>query len=205
MLIRLADLPEALRQRVSDLRACVKDALDLFVKEQRAVRHRYSERSEASIVHDYMCLCAKDRFDWSLKRNLFVIRIEGFRAKLKKLGANWRPRNIQTQLVLQFEGQEPLRSGQSGQLFDDLDLTNLFLGYQRNEAEMQRSKIWLVCPDGKAFRWIAELTEEPGAAVGGIEFAIPPAVPAVVLDQPARRITPKKPAAERQQKERGRK
>lgn len=184
MLISLSDLPEALRKRVTTLRECVNLALADFVKLHTGLRARYSARSEASIIHDYMVAFAKDRFPWRLKRNLFLIEIEGFRAKLKKLDGGWRPRNVQTQLVINFERQQPLR------LFDDLDVEHVFLGYQRDEVETLKSKVWLVCPDGKGFKWIAELTESEG--VGSVQVAATSPVEGPA--EAARRIRPKKVA-----------
>lgn len=188
MLIGLNELPEALRGHVATLRACVRLALDDFIKEHTALRFKYSLRTEASIINDYMVWYAKNRFPWKLKRNLFLIEIGAdFRAKLKKLNGGWQTSNIQTRLVLQFERQQSLA------LFDDLDLTHLFLGYQRNDAELSKSSIWLVCPDGKRFKWIAELTVDEG--VGGMEFAIAsPTQPRP--DTGARRIKPKIAIAE---------
>jgi hypothetical protein len=102
---------------------------------------------------------AKDRFPWKLRRNLFLVQIgSDFTAKLKKLTGGWGTTNIQTNMVLQYEQQRPMR------LFDDMDLTHLFLGYQRNDAEISKSSIWLVCPDGKRKpKWIADLTNAEDA------------------------------------------
>jgi len=184
MLIDLSELPEALRKHVTTLRECVNLALADFAKIHAELRARYSPRSEASIIHDYMVGFARDRFDWLQKRNLFLIKIEGFRAKLKKLDGNWRPHNIETQLVLNFERQQPLR------LFDDLDVEHVFLGYQRDEVEILKSKVWLVCPDGKGFKWIAELTSSKGSS--SVQVAASPVEgPAEAV---ARRIKPKKVA-----------
>jgi len=183
MLISLLELPENLRKHVSTLSACVKLALADFVADQSAHRVRYSARTEASIIHDYMVWYAKDMFPWKLRRNLFLLHVENdYRVKLKKLDGRWRPRNIQTDLVLQFEEQRPLR------LFDDLDLTHLFLGYQRDEAEILRSSIWLVRPNGRTIQWAAELGIEDGASA--MNFAvIAPTDP--TRDADIRRVRPK--------------
>lgn len=188
MLIGLDELPEALRRHVASLRECVTFALGDFVKEHTRLRARYSSRTEASIIHDYMVWNAKDRFPWKLKRNLFLIQIENeFRAKLKKLDGSWHTRRIPTQLSLRFEKQLPLQ----GRLFDDLDFEHVFLGYQRDGAEILKSKVWLVCPDGpRHFKWIAELTADEAA--GSVEFAV--AMPGDTDDATGRRIKPKKSA-----------
>jgi hypothetical protein len=189
MLISLSELPQALREHVETLRACVRLALDDFVKDHAALRYRYTLRTEASIINDNMVWYAKDRFPWKLKRNLFLIEIgRDFRAKLKKLTGGWKTRNIQTGLFLRYEGQKSL------QLFDDLDLTNLYLGYQRNDAELSKSTIWLVCPDGKnkPAKWIADLTTVEGGMIDvGVVVPTDPAA-----EQPSRRIKPKVAIAE---------
>lgn len=183
MLISLSELPEALRVHVETLRACVRLALDDFTKDHSPLRFRYTLRTEASIINDYMVWYAKDRFPWKLKRNLFLIEIEqDFRAKLKKLTGAWKTSNIQTNLVLRYEQQKPIR------LFDDMDLTHLYLGYQRNDAELSKSTIWLVCPDGKRAKWIADLSTADGAEALDVRVAGPTDP---TPDQTARRIKPK--------------
>lgn len=185
MLISLNDLPESLRAHVATLRACVRLALDDFTTEHRNLRYRYTLRTEASIINDYMVGYAKDRFPWKLRRNLFLVQIgDDFRAKLKKLTGGWGTRNIQTNLVLQYEQQRPLA------LFDDMDLTHLFLGYQRNDAELSKSSIWIVCPDGKKIKWIADLTNADHAA-GAIDVGIVSTTDPNVTDVRTRRIKPK--------------
>lgn len=189
MLISLNELPEALRAHVATLRACVRLALDDFIKNQTGLRFMYTLRTEASIINDYMVWYAKDRFSWKLKRNLFVIDVgPDYRAKLKKLTGGWKTSNIQTNLVLQYEQQKPLT------LFDDMDLTHLFLGYQRNDAEISKSSIWLVCPDGKRVKWIADLTAA-GESSNTMEFGIvSPTDPTPATT--ARRIKPRIAIAE---------
>jgi hypothetical protein len=187
MLISLADLPDSLRQHITALRECVRLALDDFTTDHRDLRVRYSARTEASIIHDNMVWYAKDRFPWKLKRNLFLIQVgRDFVAKLKKINAGWRVSGIQTQLFLNFDTQQQM------QLFDDLDLTHLYLGYERDHVEISKSKIWLVCPDGKhGFKFIADLTEDGGT----INVAVP-AAPVAPVAPVGRRIKPKAPAAD---------
>jgi len=182
MLISLTELPEALRRHVTSLSECVRLALSDFVADHARLRARYSARTEASIIHDYMVSYAMDRFPWKLKRNLFLIAIDEYRAKLKKLDGRWRTRRVPTQLALRFENQAPLR------LFDDVDVTNVYLGYQRDEAEILKSGIWLVCPDGKrGFRWIAELSASEHSNTIQVAAAAP-----VVEPASQRRIQPKR-------------
>ena len=104
MLISLNELPDALRTHVSTLRACVRLALDDFATDHTALKFKYTLRTEASIINDYMVWYAKDRFPWKLKRNLFLVQVgQDFTAKLKKLTGGWQTANIQTQMVLRYE------------------------------------------------------------------------------------------------------
>ncbi len=185
MLIDMNDLPDALRAQIGILRGLVLGALADFHGKHRELRVDYSARSEASIIHDYMVKQAKVAgFDWKLKRNLFLFRVgTDFSVKPKKLDRQLRPRNVLTQLVLDFERQRVMH------LFDDLDLTHLFLGYQRDGAELLTSSIWLVCPDGRGVKWAAELRAEDAAAA--VEFALP-VTPTMPTETEGRRIKPKK-------------
>jgi hypothetical protein len=189
MLISLNELPSALRAHVTTLRACVRLALDDFATDHTKLKFRYTLRTEASIINDYMVWYAKDRFPWKLRRNLFLVQVgPDFRAKLKKLTGGWGTRNIQTNMVLQYEQQRPMR------LFDDMDLTHLFLGYQRNDAEISKSSIWLVCPQGKGIKWIADLTNADDATTTIDVGIVSPTDPNI--DAGARRIKPRVAVAE---------
>jgi hypothetical protein len=188
MLISLDELPEVLGKHIAQLRGIVRQALDEFVKDHRALRYRYSTRSEASIIHDYMVWFAKQAgFAWKVKRNLFLFEVgQDFRIKPKRLSKNFQTSNIQTRLVLQFEDQRPLR------LFDDLDLTNVFLGYQCDGPEIANWSIWLVEPKRKGIKWAADLS---GSETASVSIAV-----ATQPDEPqGRRIKPKQiPATKRE-------
>ena len=185
MLIDMNDLPPALRAHIAALRTLVHSALSDFHRLHSTLRAEYSPRTEASIIHDYMVSHTKRAgYPWKVRRNLFLFRIgDDYLTKPKKLDKSWRPRNIPTQLVLRFDGQRALR------LFDDLDLTHLYLGYQREGAELLTSSIWLVCPDAQGIKWAAELRSE--AASDSIEVAAPvePTMPTL---PDRRRVTAKR-------------
>jgi hypothetical protein len=187
MLIRLSELPEALRKHVVTLRGFVSSALENFVGEHAPFRVKYCRRTEASIIHDYIIWHAKQAsFPHQVKRNLFLLNVENdYRVKPKKLDSSLRPRNIQTNLVLEFERNRGLR------LFDDLDLTHVFLGYQRDGVELLNSPIWLVCPQGRRVKWAVELPADMEAAT--VEVAVAPTIP---QEPSERRIKPKKSAEE---------
>lgn len=169
MLIDMNDLPPTLRVHIAALRGLVKRALEDFLKDHKMLRARYCARTEASLIHDNMVWYAKlTGLAWKLRRNLFLLRVDrDYAVKPKKLDNRLRPRNIQTQLVLDFDRQRAIR------LFDDLDLTHLYLGYQLDGAELLTASIWLVCPEGKGIRWAAELRDEPASAA--VDVAVPAA------------------------------
>jgi hypothetical protein len=162
-----------LKAHIAVLHGLVRSALSDFTTLQQELRNRYTARTEASIIHDYMVHHAKVAgYPWKVRRNLFLFTVgNDYLAKPKKLDKAWHTRNIRTQLVLHFEEQRALR------LFDDLDMTHLYLGYQREGAELLTSSIWLVCPDGEGIRWAAELRAEDAAM--SIEFAAPATMPDV--------------------------
>lgn len=171
MLIDMNELPEVLRAYIGTLRGAVLSALDDFNSKHRELRVDYTARTEASIIHDYMVKYAKAAgIAWKTKRNLFLAFIgNDYDVKLKKLDAMLRARRIPTQLALQFERQRVLK------LFDNLDLTHLYLGYQRTGAELLTSSVWLVCPDGRGIKWAAELRAVEATAP--VEIALPATMP----------------------------
>jgi hypothetical protein len=193
MLIDMNELPPTLRAHITVLRGLVHSALTDFTTLQEGLRNRYSARTEASIIHDYMVYHAKVAgYPWKVRRNLFLFRIgNDYLTKPKKLDRSWRTRNIRTQLVLRFEGQRALK------LFDDLDLTHLYLGYQREGAELVTSSIWLVCPDGKGIKWAAELRADDA------EMSIEIAAPATIPDEPTGKRVSAKKTTEPQTKTKG--
>lgn len=185
MLIDMNDLPTILREQIGVLRGLVQSALRDFIDHHKELRVRYTARTEASIIHDYMVWHAKTTaYPWKIKRNLFLFRLgNDYSVKPKRLDRYLRPRYLPTQLALRFDGQRPIR------LFDDLDLTHLYLGYQQNGAELVTSAIWLVCPEFGGIKWAAELRAEDAAAP--VEIGVPsePTIPT----QPERgRVKPKK-------------
>jgi hypothetical protein len=166
------ELPSRLRNALPVLATCVYNALKQFAAEHALLRHRYSKLTEANLIRDYMVDEARARFPWKLKNNLFLIcPIDSHRIKLKKLSPSLRTSNQPTQLVLRYDHQKPLR------LFDDLDLVNLYLGYQRHEVEVLQSRIWLVCPRGQRIAWALELTQMLASAAVPVPQPIPLAPP----------------------------
>ena len=189
MLINIEDLPADLRKHVEPLREFVRQALRDFLAHHSAFRVRYSPRTQASIIHDYMVWFAKEskQYEWRLRRNLFLFKLENdYTVKPKKiriLDGKWRVSNIRTNLVLAFEQQRPIR------LFDDLDLTHLYLGYQLDPVEVGNSTIWLVCPQGRGTKWAVELSADENAAVVNVGTFHPEPAPTPVR-RVRRKVTP---------------
>ena len=148
---------------------------------QATNRYRLRGLAESVIIHDYATAELDRVFDCSRKRGLFLVRLPEHRVKVKKLDANWQPRNIPTQTFLRFMEQAQL------DLFDNLWLTNIILGYQKDPIDPSRSTVWLVCPDGAdGLRWVAELTEHVASPPAAAPKPQPEAAP-------AKRIRAKKP------------
>jgi hypothetical protein len=174
------ELPSKLRNALPELAACVFKALKQFASEHALLRHKYTKLTEANLIRDYMVAEARALFPWKLKNNLFVIcPIDSHRIKLKKLTPSLRTSNQPTQLVLRYDHQKPLR------LFDDMDLVNLYLGYQRHEVEILQSRIWVVCPRGQRIAWALELTQ---MLAGATAVSVPQPIP---LAPPKRRVRAK--------------
>lgn len=145
--------PDDLRPYVADLCECVQSALEDFAREHGPYRHRYTTRTEASIIHDYMVDHVKRRFPFKLHQNLFLLELNGkYLIKLKKLDKQLRSRNYPTQMVLDFLTQQQL------ELFDLPTPINLQLGYQRHPIEVTQSKVWLTRPNGRLLDWMWPLS-----------------------------------------------
>lgn len=144
---------------IAQLEKCIRSAIAEFIKDHAALRHRYSKRSQASIINDLMIAHVKANFDNSTsvtlhkKNNSTIVALLGgkYKTKLKKLDDRLLASNIRTQAVLSFNGQES---------FDVVPPpTNLFLGYQiLKDAELSASKIWIVCPDGSSVGWALDIS-----------------------------------------------
>jgi len=148
---------ESLREFELIFAEIVSVALRRFVEEQAQLRHKYTARTEANIIHDYMRLEARKRLGdhprirFIDKGNRFEILVGSeWRIKLKKLDRQLRTRNIETQAVFAFLNQ---MAGQ-GFLFDPSVLpTNLHLGYKRDGVEITPSNVYLACPNGRKVAW----------------------------------------------------
>ena len=151
------DLSEQYFPRIA---LAIQQALSEFVSDHAHLRHRYTQRTEASIIHDLMVAHLRQELDglpgvsFQLRRNLFLIGVEGrwvFRAK--RLDRLLKSKNIPTQQVLDFLGQVQL------EIPGAESPTNLQIGYQREGAELAPSRLWVTCPVGPHLAWSWQLTE----------------------------------------------
>lgn len=144
----------------------VRDSFAQFVREHSQMRHGYSKRTEANIVHDLirarLIAELRDVPGWTTRmilKQLFLLEFEDkYRIKLKKLDPNLRSRNIPTQNVLDFMFQVVQPS-----LFPDA--TSLVLGYQLNVAETEVKSVWITCPNGEGRHWEWELAQQADVIV----------------------------------------
>lgn len=140
----------------------VRTAYSEYVRDHAQMRHEYSKRTEANIVHDLirakLVAGLKGLPGWTprmIMKQLFLLEFEDkYRVKVKKLDPQLRSRNIPTQNVLDFMLQVIQPS-----LFPDA--TALVLGYQLNAAETEVASVWITCPNGENGRhWEWELVEK---------------------------------------------
>lgn len=149
-----------LRPVVSSLRGAIQRAIEGYLQEHSQLRHRYTARTESSIIHDYMVREVEAEVDGVRgigtfrKRGLFLVGVEGrWTIRLKKLDGRLQSSNIPTQQAMDFLQQiQPEIPGLEGP-------TNLQLGYQRRDPELASSPIFLTCPNGPRPEWVWPLAE----------------------------------------------
>jgi hypothetical protein len=178
------DLAEEYFPRVA---SAIRSALSDFVAEHASLRFKYSTRTEASIIHDYMVyglrgeLAGLPGLSFTVKRGLFLICIKQrwmFRAK--RLDNSLRSRNILTQQVLDFLGQVQLEiPGAEGP-------THLNVGYQGAGVELVASHIWVTCPIKKDLAWTWELIdgEETQTSPASVPTAPLPVIQPILTVEP---------------------
>lgn len=171
--------------------SAIRGALSEFISDHAHLRYRYTQRTEASIIHDLMVAHLRQELDglpgvsFLLRRNLFIVGIAGrwiFRAK--RLDRVLRSKNIPTQQVLNFLGQVQL------EIPGAESPTNLQIGYQREGAELATAPLWVTCPQGSQLVWSWQLIEDQNWQAGS---PVAPLVPLPVI-QPTLTVLPVAPA-----------
>jgi hypothetical protein len=181
------------------IQQAITQALAQYMKEHGGLRHGYSARTEASIIHDLMVAHLRVQLDgvpgvaFHLKRNLFLVGVDGkYTIRAKKLDKKLQPKNIPTQQVLDFLNQAQL------ELPGAENPTNIHVGYQRNDdAELTKAAIWMTCTGGGVPGWSWPLSAEAGDF--GMVEPVAPATPLPVTPvQPAVRVRPRVQLQEQQ-------
>jgi hypothetical protein len=133
---------------------CIQDAVRGYLGEHGWLAYRYSRRTEASIIHDYMVARVKSEFDgepgvtWVQRRGLFLLIVgNSYLIKLKKHDRRLRTHNISTQLSFDFLSQRQLELPGMPPA-----ATNLHLGYQPG-VTLASSTYWITCRDGSYIEW----------------------------------------------------
>jgi len=167
------------------LQACVTRAVAEYQTiETAALRAQMSKRSDASIINDLIWSQLRSEFEgdfvFSDRRNRRLMHVGGdFNLRVKKLDGGMRPRNIFTQLVLDYLEQHPQMH-----LPGMGSPTNVDLCYTRAGAAEVAVQVYLRCPrDRNDFFWLWEF-DEPAA---GVEPAAQPLAP----PEPPRRVRPR--------------
>lgn len=171
------------------LHGCVTRATAAYqAAETAALRAQMSKRSDASIINDLIWSQLRTEFEGELvfsdRRNRRLMHVGGdFNVRVKKLDGAMRPRNIFTQLVLDYLEQHPQMH-----LPGMGSPTNVDLCYTRAGAAEVGVHVYLRCPrDRSNCFWLWEL-DEPAAGLAGAEPAAEPLVPS----EPPRRVRPRR-------------
>jgi hypothetical protein len=186
-----------LAEHVAPIHRAISGALNEFLEKHSPLRHSYSLRSEASIIHDLMVIHLRKEFEdvpgvgLHLKQHLFLLGINGkYVIRTKKLSKRLLTRNHVTQQVLDFLHQAQLE-------IPGIETpTNLNIGYQPNGAELGTAKIWMTCPNGGKVAWawpLSDASEDYGPSQAQVPLTvITPVTPATpVTAAPAARVKPR--------------
>lgn len=142
------------------------------------IRHAFTPRTRANIMHDLMILNAQDKFAGiknvklhhiggvffiEINRNIFL--------RFKKLNENKMPSNIPTQQTRKLLYQEEL----PGMLPHP---TILVVGYELNRFQIDIRAVTITCPNGSTNAWDFELNMTSGEILEVTELITgPPPTP----------------------------
>jgi hypothetical protein len=157
------------------LHRCVTGAIHEYRDPDYAkLRTNLSTRSDSSNINDLIWAKLRAEFEeefrFTERRNRRTMHVgDDFNLRVKKLDPKMRPRNIVTQLVLDFLEQHPQQLRLPG-----LDPpTNVDLGYRLSGVAQTEIDVYLRCPKNKKdYHWMIEL-EEPVVAVPASPAAAP--------------------------------
>jgi hypothetical protein len=150
--------------------ACVADAVGRYFQgdQYAEVRPNHTKRTAANAISDETWTNLRKEFEgeapftFSEKFGRRMLHFgDAFTLRVKKFDASMRPRNIPTQMVLDFVDQimaAPHLPGMHGP-------TNIDLGYQLVGLAEMEPQVYVRCPNGRRYRWLWEL-DEPSVAAG---------------------------------------
>jgi hypothetical protein len=131
------------------LSSCFYDAWTHYLADHALLRHRYSARSQSSLLRDYIVYEVREQFDGVPRtqvlsvRGLEVLDICGLVViRFKKLDNRKHAAPSATQQAFQFIHQLEIPELPPA-------TTKLQAGYQLNELRTAFTAVWVVCPNGR--------------------------------------------------------
>lgn len=174
--------PEALgdlRLHQARIGRCIHGAVQQFIEQHATLRHEYSPRTEASIIHDLMISHARREFDsvpgitTPVLHGLFVVNInDAIAVRFKKFDKALQPKNIPTQQSIGYLWQQLPLPGMPP------EATKLHAGYVFNKLRTGADRVLITCMNGRAVRWVIDLADDLGREIVRIEPAMPDVPPA---------------------------
>lgn len=140
----------------------VAEAWDEYATRHREHRGQYLPRQQADLVHRYMELACRRRFEGSAgvvmppdgSQAFFMDFDQRYRVKPRKLNRDFTVCNNTTRLALDFVDQDDVQTELPG--MPDA-LTKLHLGYLLNVAGSGMASVHVVCPssvEGNYWEWL---------------------------------------------------
>lgn len=184
MLISHSEAEAILQPYKKTLYDCVALAGETYWSPQlNHIRHNFSPRTRANIIHDLMVANARSMFDgiegicFLEFGGIFLIEIDNkIVLRFKKLNEDKRSSNIPTLQAVNFLEQLDLPGIPSH--------TRLIVGYELNNLHTEIATVTITCPNGEKNEWYFEIEgEEPIQTAEVIAFPVtdPP-----IIDMPFR-------------------
>jgi hypothetical protein len=147
-----------LEPHATKIQGCILMGINEYQTEYSKYHYLHSARSRASLVRDHIVEKIKQAFDGNKgvniidKRGLFLLSIDGFVIRFKKLNKNFKTSNIQTQQTLRFSNQLEIEG-----LYKPI--TNLNAGYIANEF-WSDFECLITCPNGNRLDWVINIPKK---------------------------------------------
>ena len=187
--MQLDTLHDDLKPYEPRFEAIIREGLALFYQRYGKTRWTMSVHAERMNIHDCLVEVAKKYFPdaYRMEGNLFLLAIEHYRIRIKKLDTSMRSSSYPTSAVFDFMSQKAELA--TGVLFPDLATVSLVLGYVPDAIDITKSEPWLTKPHGVGVRpeWQCFLRADEASASALIMPATSPHTP----DDAKSRVTPK--------------